>query len=227
MSLGLMDFMNSRYFSWSSLFFPIRGEDPHKFWSWYPDVRHLIGVVNRSEVASPDVEDSLETTCKSVWAVQCAESQEGRRTGGQKRQKSNWVCISPKTKQTNTKNKATATCNHNLWYDVKEEPFQFLFLIFTFLDLRRQNRTRFSNNVNSGYNLYCCSYYISLTPTKNFYTDKEQHRKYRKERLVWVVCLSCCLCKNNGVDCMGILLLSAMLKGCPLNNRCSLSHRDV
>lgn len=132
-----MDSMDWRYFSWSSLFFPIRGVEIQEL---VPRCLKDHNWCRSLERTSLDVEDSPGTTCISVWAVQCAESQQGRRPGRRNRQKSNLVFTSPQKK--NKKKKTGATCNHDIWYDVKEEPFQFhsfFVLNFAFLDLCRQN----------------------------------------------------------------------------------------
>lgn len=152
-----MDSMNSRYFSWSSLFFPIRGVDPNKFWSWYPDVwRITVDVVNRREAASPDVEAG--TTCKSVWAVQCAESQERRRTGGRKRQKSNLLCISAKKSQALHATKICDMMSKRNHFSPTVFCFNFYLSWFVQTKLQDDIISRFSNNVNSQYNLCFCSY---------------------------------------------------------------------
>lgn len=175
-----MAWMIPSHFSWSRgrRLSPPSGADPHKSWSWYADVwRTIIGVINGSDVASPDVEDSSEATRKSLFELSnVLNRKRGRRTAERKGQKSNSVCVYDIPSSSKNTPRGDAW-NHNLWWDLREEPISVQQLTCFFLE------------------------------TKNFYTDKEQTgKKYTKDSLVWVVCLSCCLWKNNAFDCMGILL---------------------
>lgn len=154
-----MDSTDWRYFSWSSLFFPIRGVEIQEL------VPRCLKDHNRCrsmERTSLDVEDSPGTTCISVWAVQCAESQQGRRPGRRKRQKSNLVFTSPQKKK-QKKNRCYMQPRYLIWCQrgtiSVSQFFCFKFYLSWFVQKKLQDDfiSRFSNNVNAHYNLCWCS----------------------------------------------------------------------